>query len=87
MGGAGRAREVSHLGESTRPSASAATASDRRSISPLGQFLPGWTRHDATHVADMLKALPERRNDPEIVAWLGRPDIAVSISSYQKTIE
>jgi hypothetical protein len=54
---------------------------------PLGQFLPGWTRHDAIHVTDMLKALPERRNDPEIVAWLGRPDIAASISSYQKAME
>jgi hypothetical protein len=53
---------------------------------PLGQFLPGWTRHDAIHVADMLKALPERRNDPEIVAWLGRPDVAASISSYQKAM-
>jgi len=53
---------------------------------PLGQFLPGWTRHDAIHIADMLKALPERRNDPEIVAWLGRPDVAASISSYQKAM-
>jgi len=53
---------------------------------PLCQFLPGWTRHDAIHVADMLKALPERRNDPEIVAWLGRPDVAASISSYQKAM-
>jgi len=53
---------------------------------PLGQFLLGWTRHDAIHVADMLKALPERRNDPEIVEWLGRRDIAASISSYQKAM-
>ena len=53
---------------------------------PLGQFLPGWARHDAIHVADMLKALPERRTDAEIVAWLGRPDLAVSIASYQKAM-
>ena len=53
---------------------------------PLGQFLPGWACHDAIHVADMLKALPERRTDPEIVAWLGRPDLAASISSYQKAM-
>ena len=53
---------------------------------PLGQFLPGWTYPDAIHVADMLKALPERRTDPEIVAWLGRPDLVASISSYQKAI-
>ena len=53
---------------------------------PLGQFLPGWTRHDAIHVADMLKALPGRRNDPEIVAWLRRPDVAASISAYQKAM-
>jgi len=54
---------------------------------PLGQFLPGWARHDAIHVADMLKALPGRRHDPEIVAWLGRPEVAASISSYQKAME
>lgn len=53
---------------------------------PLGQFLPGWTRHDAIHVADMLKALPERRNDPEVAGWLDRPDVAASISSYQKAM-
>ena len=53
---------------------------------PLGQFLPGWTYPDAMHVADMLKALPERRTDPEIVAWLGRPDLVASIRSYQKAI-
>ena len=53
---------------------------------PLGQFLGGWSRHDAIHVADMLKALPERRNDPETLAWLGRPDIAASINSYQKAM-
>ena len=53
---------------------------------PLGQFLPGWIRHDAIHVADMLKALPERRNDPEILTWLGRPDVPASIGSYQKAM-
>lgn len=53
---------------------------------PLGQFLAGWARHDAIHVADMLKALPERRNDPEIAAWLARPDVAASISSYQRAM-
>ena len=53
---------------------------------PLGQFLGGWSRHDAIHVADVLKALPERRNDPEVSTWLGRPDVATSISSYQKAM-
>src|SRR5215470_15790966 len=53
---------------------------------PLGQFLTGCTRHDAIHVADMLKALPERRHDPEILAWLGRPEVAASISDYQKAM-
>jgi len=53
---------------------------------PLSQFLPGWACHDAIHIADMLKALPERRNEPPIVAWLGRPDLAASISSYQKAM-
>jgi len=53
---------------------------------PLSRFLPGWACHDAIHVADMLKALPERRHDPQIVDWLERPDLAASISSYQKAM-
>ena len=53
---------------------------------PLSQFLPGWACHDAIHVADMLKALPERRHDPQIVAWLERLDLAASINSYQKAM-
>ncbi len=53
---------------------------------PLAQFLQGWTGHDAIHVADMLKALPERRTDPAIVAWLGRPAIAAVIGRYQQAM-
>jgi hypothetical protein len=33
-------------------------------------FLLGLVRHDPIHVADMLKALPERAADPEIAAWM-----------------
>ena len=33
-------------------------------------FLMGLARHDPIHVADMLKALPERAADPAIVAWM-----------------
>ena len=37
---------------------------------PFKLFLQGLTRHDPIHVADMLKALPERSEDPELKAWL-----------------
>jgi hypothetical protein len=40
---------------------------------PLKLFLGGWAQHDPIHVADMIKALPERAEDPEIVAWLDNP--------------
>ena len=53
---------------------------------PLAQFLPGWARHDAIHVADMLKALPERRDDPELRAWLTQPELAASIAAYQQAM-
>lgn len=53
---------------------------------PLGRFLQNWARHDAIHVADMLKALPERRDDPEVTAWLGRPDTAPIIDSYRRAM-
>jgi hypothetical protein len=33
-------------------------------------FLTGLARHDPIHVADMLKALPERAADPAIAAWM-----------------
>jgi hypothetical protein len=36
----------------------------------FGLFLHGLARHDPIHVADMLKALPERADDPELKAWL-----------------
>jgi hypothetical protein len=33
-------------------------------------FLQGLTRHDPIHVADMVKALPERAEDPTIKDWI-----------------
>jgi DinB superfamily len=37
---------------------------------PIGLFLHGLARHDPVHVADIVKALPERANDPDLKAWL-----------------
>jgi len=42
---------------------------------PLKLFLLGWAHHDAIHVADMLKALPERADDPTLKAWLSHPAV------------
>jgi len=42
---------------------------------PFKLFLYGLTRHDPIHVADMLKALPERADDPELKAWLDDPAV------------
>jgi hypothetical protein len=42
---------------------------------PFGMFLSGWAHHDAIHLADMLKALPERADDPELRAWLEHPAV------------
>jgi hypothetical protein len=38
-------------------------------------FLFGLARHDPIHVADMLKALPERAGEPELQAWLDDPAV------------
>ena len=43
---------------------------------PLNLFLAGWAQHDPIHVADMLKALPERAEDPDLRAWLDNPFVA-----------
>ena len=40
---------------------------------PLRVFLLGWSMHDPIHAADMLKALAERANDPELAAWVDHP--------------
>lgn len=42
---------------------------------PFGLFLSGWSHHDAIHLADMLKALSERVDDPELQAWLEHPAV------------
>ena len=43
---------------------------------PLKLFLAGWSQHDPIHAADMLKALPELRDDPEIKGWIENPFVA-----------
>ncbi len=40
---------------------------------PLRAFLAGWAQHDPIHVADMLRALPERAGDATLAAWLDHP--------------
>ena len=42
---------------------------------PFKLFLFGLARHDNIHAADMLKALPERGDDPELKAWLDDPAV------------
>lgn len=42
---------------------------------PFKLFLYGLARHDPIHVADMVKALPERAGDPELQAWLDDPAV------------
>jgi hypothetical protein len=46
---------------------------------PLKLFLTGWAQHDPIHVADMLRAVPERADDAELKAWLDSP----YVSGYQ----
>jgi hypothetical protein len=42
----------------------------------LKLFLSGWAQHDPIHVADMLKALPELADDPDLRAWIDNPFVA-----------
>lgn len=49
---------------------------------PMKLFLTGWAQHDPIHVADMLRALPERAEDPELVAWLESP----FVKGYQRAM-
>ncbi|MEX2247582.1 MAG: maleylpyruvate isomerase N-terminal domain-containing protein [Dehalococcoidia bacterium] len=49
---------------------------------PLNLFLAGWAQHDPIHVADMVKALPERAGDAELRAWLDNAFVA----GYQRAM-
>lgn len=49
----------------------------------FSRYLQGWALHDALHVADMIKALPERRSDPVLTAWLEEPRVKAMIGYYQ----
>ena len=49
---------------------------------PLKLFLVGWAQHDPIHVADMLKALPERASEPALRSWLDNPFVL----GYQKAM-
>jgi len=49
---------------------------------PLKAFLMGWSLHDPIHVADMLKALPDRADEPELAAWVRHP----VIQGYQQAM-
>lgn len=46
---------------------------------PLKVFMAGWAQHDPIHVADMLRALPERADDPDLLKWLDN----VYVKGYQ----
>ena len=49
---------------------------------PLKLWLMGWAQHDPIHVADMLKALPERADDPALRQWIDNPFVA----GYQRAM-
>jgi hypothetical protein len=49
---------------------------------PLKAFLVGWAQHDPIHVADMIKALPERAADEAVKSWLANP----FVSGYQASM-
>lgn len=52
----------------------------------LIRYLRGWARHDIIHVTDMLRALPERRADPLLVAWSAEPGVEPLIAAYQRAM-
>jgi hypothetical protein len=50
----------------------------------LGQYLSGWAKHDPIHVNDMIRALPERRQDPDVSAWLDDPTVGEIARGYAR---
>ena len=52
----------------------------------LVDLLRGWPRHDAIHVADILKAIPHSASAPEAVNWLHEPDVAAAVEGYRQAM-
>ncbi len=49
---------------------------------PFGMFLSGWAWHDPIHAYDMLRGLPELKDDPALVAWTSN----VFVNGYQNAM-
>jgi hypothetical protein len=50
----------------------------------LLRYLQGWARHDIIHVSDMLRALPERREDRLVQEWMAEPGVQALVDRYQR---
>lgn len=52
----------------------------------LIDYLTGWAKHDPIHVNDMIRALPERATDAQVVAWLDDPVIGGIARGYASSM-
>ncbi len=43
----------------------------------FGAYLVAWATHEPAHALDMLRALPERKEDPELHRWLDAVEFSV----------
>ena len=48
----------------------------------LIDYLTGWAKHDPIHVNDMIRALPERRQDADVRSWLDDPVVGGIARGY-----
>lgn len=48
----------------------------------LIRYLSGWAKHDPIHVNDMIRALPERREDEIVRTWLDDPEVGGVARGY-----
>lgn len=46
------------------------------------RYLVGWAKHDPIHVNDMIRALPERRDDAIVREWLDDPEVGGVARGY-----
>ena len=77
-------RQLARLGDTELDSTIQFGGDSKRAASAIKliDYLTGWAKHDPIHVNDMIRALPERRQDADVRSWLDDPVVGGIARGY-----
>ena len=77
-------RQLARLGDAELDSTIQFGGDSKRAASAIKliDYLTGWAKHDPIHVNDMIRALPERRQDADVRSWLDDPVVGGIARGY-----